>query len=178
MGKGEPKDYREHPFERDPDFQEEFSHVVSNDDVTGADDDFLPEVFDETYLSMELATPKRGETETRFALLNKPLRDVNGLPIGKARDNPILDTRMYEVGYADGENFSLSANLIAEKTIAQIYEEGNRHVLMDKITDHRFDEAAVKSGDIFVTTSYRTKPRRNTIQGVSLCIKWRDGNTT
>ena len=61
---------------------------------------------------------------------------------------------------------------------AQIDEEGNRHVMMDKINNHRFDEATVKIQDDFVTTSSGTKFRRQTTQGVSLCIKWRNGNTT
>ena len=29
-GKGKPKDWSEHPFYHNPDFQEEFSHIVSN----------------------------------------------------------------------------------------------------------------------------------------------------
>ena len=49
---------------------------------------------------------------------------------------------------------------------------------MDKINNHWFDEATVKSQDDFVTTSSGTKFRRQTTQGVSLCIKWRNGNTT
>ena len=31
MDKEKPKDWNEHIFDRDPDFQEEFSHVVSNE---------------------------------------------------------------------------------------------------------------------------------------------------
>ena len=61
---------------------------------------------------------------------------------------------------------------------AQIYEEGNLHVMMDEITDYRFDEAAVKIQDAFVATSSVAKCRRQTTQGVSLCIKWRNWNTT
>ena len=49
---------------------------------------------------------------------------------------------------------------------------------MDKITDRWFVDADVKSQDAFVTTSSGTKRRRQTTQGVSLCIKWRYGNTT
>ena len=30
-GKGKPKDWSEHPFDSDPDFQEDFIHVVSNE---------------------------------------------------------------------------------------------------------------------------------------------------
>jgi len=41
--------------EFDEDFQEEFSNIVSNDDIKEADKEFTPEVFNDTYLNMELA---------------------------------------------------------------------------------------------------------------------------
>ena len=40
MDKGEPKDWSEHPFDRDPDFQEELIHILSNEDVAEADYDY------------------------------------------------------------------------------------------------------------------------------------------
>ena len=95
--------WSEHPFDRDPCYQEEFSHVVSNDKVTEADNDFSPDFYDETYLSMELALPKRGQPEPQFDHVTKRLWDANGIPIGKASDNRILDKCMYEVEYLDGE---------------------------------------------------------------------------
>ena len=39
-GKGESKYWSEHPFDCNPDFQDYFSHVVSNEEVTEADDEF------------------------------------------------------------------------------------------------------------------------------------------
>ena len=78
---------------------------------------------------------------------------------------------MYNVEYADSKKSALSANLIAENMFAQIYEEENRHWLMDNITEHWFDEVAVSSQDAFVTTSSGTKRRRQTTQVFSLCIK-------
>ena len=127
---------------------------------------------------MELALAKRGEPDPQFDRLIKHLHYANGIPIEKASDNPILDMRVYEVEYKNGEKSALSDNLIVENMFMQIEEEGNHHVLIDKITDHMFDEAAVKSQDAFVTTSSGTKPRRQTTQGASLCIKRRDKNTT
>ena len=85
---------------------------------------------------------------------------------------------MYEFEYADGEKSALSANLISENMFTQIEEDGNRHVLMDNITDNFFDDVAVKNQDTFVITYSGTKRRRQTTQGVSLCIKLRNGNTT
>ena len=71
----------------------------------------------------------------------------------------------------------MSANLIAENMSMQIDKKGNRYVLMDKITDHCFFEAAVKIQDAFVTISSSTKRRSLTTQGVSLYIKWYNVNT-
>ena len=39
-GKGEPEDWIEHPFDCEPDFHEEFSHIISNEEVAEADNDF------------------------------------------------------------------------------------------------------------------------------------------
>ena len=50
---------------------------------------------------MELALD-RHDDGPEFARVNKRLKDKDGRPIGIAADNPILDTRMYEVEYADG----------------------------------------------------------------------------
>ena len=102
---------------------------------------------------MELALPKRGEPETQVARITKRLRDANFLPIRKASDNHILDTRISDVEYADGKRSALSANLIAENMFAQIDEKENLHVLMDGITYHLFDDTSVKSHNEFVTTS-------------------------
>ena len=41
-------------FEYDPDFQEEFDSINNASNVTEANADFTPDVFDDTYLNMEL----------------------------------------------------------------------------------------------------------------------------
>ena len=46
---------------------------------------------------MELTLPHK-ESQT-WAKVTKRLRDANGLPIGTANENPILDSRVYEVEY-------------------------------------------------------------------------------
>ena len=99
------------------------------------------------------------------------------MPIGLANENPILDTRMYEVEYLDGERASLAANSIAENLFAPIDDEGNRQVLMDEIIGHRSNEQAVKQQDAFITTRTGTKRRRETTKGWELLIRWKDGGT-
>ena len=61
----------------------------------------------------------------RIQVLQGLLKDANGIPIGTASDNPILDTRLYEVEYVDGHKASLSANVIATNLFYQIDKEGN-----------------------------------------------------
>ena len=95
----------------DPDFIAEFDRIYNNDDIPQVDD-HTPEVMDDTYVNMEIALPRDGDGP-QFARVTKRLRDANGIPIGTANNNPILDTRLFEVEYLDGYKASLSANTIA-----------------------------------------------------------------
>ena len=99
-------------------------------------------MFDDTYLIMELTLPHK-ESQS-WARVTKRLRDANGLPIGIVDQNPLLDTRIYEVEYSDGHKTSLSANFIAENMFAQVDDEGNRFQLLSEITDHRTDGSEIK----------------------------------
>ena len=78
-----------------------------------ADDTFTPDLMDDTYRNMEVALPRDSEGP-EFARAKKRLRDANRLLIGTANDNPILDTRMYEVEYADDHKASMAENAIAQ----------------------------------------------------------------
>ena len=49
---------------------------------------------------MELALDSHDDG-TEFERVNRGLKGKDGIPIGIAADNTILDTRMYEVEYAD-----------------------------------------------------------------------------
>ena len=136
-GKNEPKDWATHLLDTDDDFQDEFNNVISHPEVKEADESFTPEVMGNTYVNMELALPQEDTLEPRYARVTKRLRDANGIPIGTAHDNPILDTRMYEVEFMDGEKSSLLANYIAENLFAQIDDNGNHQVLLNEIIDNR-----------------------------------------
>ena len=87
---------------------------------------------------MELALPRYGG-ETTFASVTKRLKDVSGFPIGTSHDNPILDIRVYEVEYADGNKASMATTAIAMNLFAQVDAEGNCDSLFDDIADHRTD---------------------------------------
>ena len=162
--------------DEDEDFREEFQRLVDNKDIPEADDMFDPDSYD-TYLNMELALPG-GDGEPKYAKVTKRLKDANGIPIGTSNDNPILDTRLYEVEYADGYKESMSANLIAQNLFAQVDEEGNRHVLFEEIVDHRTDGSELKQQEAFITNKQGHKRRRETTKGWEILVKWKDGSTT
>ncbi len=113
--------------EFDDAFMEEFGTAINDPRLNEADTDFTPDMYDDTYLNMELALPRDG-AEVQFGRVVKRLRDKDGLPIGTANDNPILDTRMHKVEFQGGYKASMAANAIAENLFSQIDDEGNRHV--------------------------------------------------
>ena len=133
-GKIQPQEWSE-PLD-DLDFLDEFRNVVSNPEVPEVDQQFTPDIFDDRYLNMELALPHGEEATPQYPKVTKRLRDANGIPIGTADNNPILDTRMYEVEFMDGTKQSLSVNYIAENVFAQVDQDGNRQVLLDEIIDY------------------------------------------
>ena len=84
------------------------------------DDQFTPKYYD-NYINMELALDQRVE-KPEYVRVKKRLKENQGQPIGIESDNPILDTRMYEVEYQGGHTAALSENLIAENLFAQVDE--------------------------------------------------------
>ena len=160
----------------DDDFREEFERIFNNTDIQEADD-HTPDVLDDTYLNMELALPRDGDGP-EFAKVTKRLRDANGLPIGVAHENPILDTRLYEVEYLDGHKAALAANAIAVNIFAQVDDEGHRHVLLDSIADHRTNGKQVTVDNAFITSSNGGKRRRETTKGWEILVQWKDGSTS
>ena len=162
--------------ESDEDFQDEFEKIFNDTSIKEADD-YTPEVLEDTYLNMEVVLPRDGDGP-EFAKVTKRLRDKNGIPIGTANDNPLLDSRIYEVEYLDGHKAALAANAIAENMFSQVDEEGNRFVLLDSIIDHRVDGSQLKPIDAFITSSNGGRRRRETTKGWEILIQWKDGSTS
>ena len=103
--------------------------------------------------------------------------DNDGNPIGRANDNPILDSRQYIVKFEDGMEAELAANVIAQAMYAQCDAEGNQYVMFDSITDFRRSTTALTYADQKSTKNGRTYMRRSTA-GWQLCVTWKDGSTS
>jgi hypothetical protein len=115
--------------------------------------------------------------DVQYAKVTKRLRDTEGHPIRTANNNPLLDTREYEVEFLDGHIESMSVNLIAQHLFSQVDEEGHRHVLLDDIIDLRKDEMAVDKAGAFITMNNGVKRRHQKTQGWQLLCQWKDGST-
>ena len=72
----------------DPDFAEEFSRVFDNSDVPEADAVFDPDAYDQLVNAEFTIDNGNGR---KIAKVTKRLKDKNGIPIGTANDNPLLD---------------------------------------------------------------------------------------
>ena len=118
---------------------------------------------------MELALPRDGDGP-EFARVTKRLRDANELPIGRAHDNPIMDSRVYEVEYLDGHKASLAANTIAVNMFAQVDDEEKRSVLLDSIADHRVNGDQLLLDDAFITSKNGGKRRKQTKKGWEILL--------
>lgn len=149
--------------EKNPDFAEEFNSLFDNPDVPEADDIFDPDSYDQ-YLNTEFAVDN-GEDHRKFAKVTKRLSDKNGIPIGTANDNPLLDTRMYEVEHTDGRKQALAANVIAENIFATVDNMGRQELQMDTIIGHRKSTDAISKGKEFIKASNGVNRRIETTKG-------------
>jgi hypothetical protein len=158
--------------EADAEFQEEFGLVLNNESIPEADireaqvnaDEVTPDTFD-TYLNMEISLPRGQNDELEYGRVAKRAKDTDGNPIGVANENPILDTRMYEVQWLDGHSGLMFANTIAENLYAQVDDEGNRHVMFHDITAHRKTSEALTDADAYVQMQHGMRRRKYTTKG-------------
>ena len=166
------------------DFIEDYStpefELYEDDDGYGVphakecEDEPTPIKYD-TYIGAEVVLPKGNDIVS--GTVKSRVKDFEGQPIGKADKNPILDTRVYNVEFSDGENAELGANIIAECMYAQCDIEGNQYRLMDHIVDHRKDNKVVCKDNQDVTLNGKTYKQKTT-RGWQLCIEWKDKSTS
>eukprot|EP00934_Nitzschia_sp_Nitz4_P004494 Nitzschia sp. Nitz4//scaffold699_size1639//47//1622//NITZ4_009318-RA/size1639-snap-gene-0.2-mRNA-1//-1//CDS//3329556654//4484//frame0 len=173
--KPEPDAWRQ-LIEDDEDFAAEFNRTFNDETIPEADDVFTPDSYDQ-YLNMEVALD-RGSDSPQLARVTKRLRDAQGKPIGRHHDNPILDTRMYEVEFQDGHTTALTANNIAMNMFAQVNGDGHREILFDSIIDMRTDGTQVTRDNAFTVTTNGIKRRKKTTRGWEVLVQWKDGSTT
>ena len=137
-------------------------------------DDFDPETYDDL-ISCQVTLPNRDSEEVAKVVCR--VHDENGVPIGRAHANPILDTRLYKVEFGDGSVKEYAANIIAENLYSQVDGNGCFVVNLDGIVDHKMTKDAITEEDSTFVYKGKTYPRRTT-KGWELCVLWKDGSTS
>ena len=152
-----------------------------DDEVEGTPDEPLeeleptPDLSTDVYLNASIVLP-RGDKLARGKVVRRK-RDVDGNPIGRENQNPILDTRRYDVEFEDGEETELTANVIAERMYAQCDGNGNDLLLLDSFVDYRKSERAMSLQDQQLTVNGKACMKRSTA-GWEICVLWKDESTT
>jgi len=141
-------------------------NVVEDGDTPGVNDFYIGATVDINH-----------KGELRTARVTGRARDEDGVAVGTANDNPLLDTRQYVVTFPNGEVSEYTANLIAESMIAQCDEDGYDVKLMEDIVDHQKDGNAVGDADRYFYNRGRRYPKKTTA-GWKLCVQWKGGLTS
>jgi hypothetical protein len=151
-------------------------YYVTGDKPTMPQADELDhEAFDE-YLDAQVVLPYKDIATTGTVIARK--KDCHGNVVGKSHPNPVLDTRVMEVQFPDGNVQEFAANVIAEHLYSQVDDEGRRFRIVDEIIDHRMDGSAVAPDDMYYTDKHGVKRIRRTTKGWALLLQWKDGSTT
>ena len=139
-------------------------------------DDFDADAFD-AYISAQVLLPEGDGYVSGKVVTRK--HDLDGNPVGVRNQNPILDTRVYNVEFPDGHVSEYSANVIAECIYSQVDEEGRQYAILSEIVDHKSDGQAVLPADMWIAgDGSRNRHMRRTTKGWKLCVSWKDGTTS
>ena len=165
--------------QEDEEFIEEFRRVIQDHDLKDVDDIGLEDHelgTTDPYVGMELALRPNEEEAAQRARVKRRSVDDEGKPLGTPSNNPLTDTRKYDVEFVDGRLQVLSANIIAENLLAQVDDEGQRHILLDEIIDHRKTSDAIpKEKGTYMSPSGFEK-KKITTRGWELYVRWKDGS--
>ena len=123
---------------------------------------------------MELGI-RRDNEGLHHVRVKKRAVDKDGKPIGRPSNNPLLDSRQYKIEYLDGTTEVLVANIIAENLLAQVDDQGQRHLMIEEIEDHRKNSDAVpkKMGTILTPSGLQ---RKKTTKKWEFYVRWKGGS--
>ncbi len=102
--------------------------------LSDLDDQVTPEVGDE-YVHASVMLPRGSQLVRDTVKAQK--QDLDGNPIGRQSDNPILDTRLYDVEFPHGKVTMLTANVIAQAIYVQCDVNRNKYLLLECLLMYR-----------------------------------------
>lgn len=125
-------------------------------------------------IGTEVVLPQSGTTMQTGKVIGR-LLDKDGNPVGNYNKDPLLNTRVYEVLFPDGNVGQYSGNLIAESIYMDCDEEGRRSQMMESIVEVRSNDDALQKSEGFIVSANGERKRVKTTKGWSVLIQWKDG---
>ena len=136
------------------------------------DADDIPDL--DRMIGAEVVLPKDGTNRQTGKVIGRVL-DENGKPIGDYNKDPLLDTRVYEVMFPDGEVNQYSSNLVAEAIWAECDADGRRYQILDDIINHEKLPDALEPNEAYENGSGTTNKYMKTTKGWRILVQWKDG---
>ena len=130
-----------------------------------------PEVND-NYVNASFVLPI-GDIYARWNVVGRKV-DADGNSVGRANNNPILDTREYIFGFEIGEVSELTTNVIEESMYVACDDSVNDYLMMDSIVDYQNSDKAISLSSQKVVHRGWSFMRRSTV-GWQLYVQWIDG---
>ena len=147
-------------------------HRLNLDDIDH-DSPFMEE--GDQYIGVKVPLP-HPDGEMREATVKRRKRNHDGTLQGTSNENPLLDSRVYEVEHTDGSYTEYSANVIAENLYNHIDDNGSSHTLLSAIIDHEVDRDVAISKSNALFDSNGTSKQRITTKGWKHKVEWKDGS--
>ncbi|GFH61775.1 hypothetical protein CTEN210_18251 [Chaetoceros tenuissimus] len=144
--------------------------------LENVDDKYLEAL--DNYINAKVVVPDKDGIPVLTKVKSRK-RDAAGNPVGDANENPILDTRVYDLEFPDGRVEEYSVNMIAENLFEQADEHGWDSGIIEEFLDIRKDDsiAVPKERGMYFNNA---GVERNivTTKGWEVQVKWRDKSTS
>ncbi len=101
----------------------------------------------------------RGNTFARRTVVSRK-RDAEGNITGRVHNNPILDSRLYDVESTDSKVTALMGNAIAKAMYAQCDLDRNKYIALDELIDVKCTEDALTLEQQKLTVNGTTRNRK------------------
>ena len=90
--------------------------------------------------------------------------------MGRAKTNPILNSRLYQLEFSRGKVTELMTNMITESMCAQCNAKGNEYLLLDVLVDYHQENKAISLTDLQGTVQGRPVACKTTA-GWQICCQ-------
>ena len=88
----------------------------------------------------------------------------------------MIDSRQYKVEYLDGTTEVLTDNIIAENLLAQVNDQGHRHLMIDEVEDHRKNPDTIPKEKGTILTPSGLQRNKKTTKGWEFDVRWKGGS--